>query len=150
MDWNYVNEKNGYLVTLENGKKYHINQDYVDNAMKDLDIGEFEAVEMWLDDNEILELSQEQLDLDTKAKENKSNKIISAGGAVAKPKTQRERVKKDNPDKEFLIDYFRTSLEKIEGISALNVVNKGKIIEFTYKGKEFKIDLIEKRVKKEK
>ena len=81
------------------------------------------------------------------AKENKSIKIIDAK-AQNKPekKTQKERVRKENPTKEMII----SEIAKLLPNFAENVVieNAGKLITFSIGEEEFKIDLVQKRKKK--
>lgn len=148
MEWNYTDYDKAYFqVDIENGKKYRIKKEWVSEMQKDLDISEFEAIEMWLDDNEILEPSQEQADLMEKAKENKSNKVVKASSTEPKKKTQRERVVKENPTKELIISTLAKALEPLQ-VDNLVIENKGKLITFDYNGESFKVDLVQKRKKK--
>lgn len=144
MDYDILENDKFYEVILESGKHYKIDKVWANNSQKTLDLDLIDVLDMWLEDNGVME-NQEQEELDQLAKENKSNKIVQA--KADKPKTQRERVKKDNPDKEFLINLLNNALIN-ENITT-SVTNKGKIIEFSYNNKQFKLDLIEKRAKKE-
>ena len=54
MNWDYVLEKDKYLITMENGKKYFVKVEEIENSMKNLDISEFESLEMWLEDRDYL------------------------------------------------------------------------------------------------
>lgn len=146
MDWDYTENGKYFEVELDNKKKYRVEKTEVENLQRTLELDEVKAIETWLEDKEIL-TNAEQEELDKKAKENKSQKVIQASAKDPKKKTQRERVKKDNPDKEFLINLLNNALINAE--ITTNVANKGKIIEFSYNNKEFKLDLIEKRAKKE-
>lgn len=131
-------------VELDNGKKYNISKKWVENTMSNLDIDIEETILMWLTDNDKL-IDEEQEELDKKAK----GKVkLVASEEKTKKKTQKERVQKENPEKEYIIGCLA---EYLEEINATNIVieNKLKLITFTYNNKEFKIDLIQKRQKKE-
>lgn len=143
MDWDYEQKDNWYYISLENGKKYKVGQDYVDKSQKELDISEFEALEMWLDDNDIL-VNDEIENLTQKAKENGSTKI-NAKSQEPKKKTQKERVRKENPTKENLIREIANFLQEKELATNVNIENVGKIITFEIGEEHYKIDLIQKR-----
>ena len=61
--------------------------------------------------------------------------------------TQRERVKKENPTKGKIIAEIAKLL--IEFADNVNVTNPEKLIEFTMNGNDYKLDLTQKRKKKE-
>ena len=143
LDWNYEKINGKYLITMENGKKYFMKESEVDNLQKQLKISEFEAVEMWLEDNGYLE-NEEQEQLDEKAK---GQVKVLAKEKVERKKVVRER--KPNIAKENIISDLTHYLLQNDDYSLINVENKAKIITFTYQNKEFKLDLVEKRVKKE-
>lgn len=142
LDWNYEKINGKYLITMENGKKYFMKESDVDNLQKQLKISEFEAVEMWLEDNGYLE-NEEQEQLDTQAK-------ASGVKVLAKEKTERKKVvreRKPNPTKEMIISKVAEMLNSFA--TDVKVENIGKIITFKVENKDFKIDLTEKRVKKQ-
>ena len=141
MDYDILENSKHYEIVLENGKKYKVDKIWADNSMKTLDLGLVDVLDMWLEDNGVFE-NEEQTELDKLAKENKSVKVIQTKSD--KPKTQRERVKKDNPDKEYIISCIAEYLEELNAENVI-IANKTKIIEFTYNNKAFKLDLIEKR-----
>lgn len=134
-------------ITLENEKKVKVSKKYIDNCIEKLDIQLEDALLTWLEDEGYME-NEEQQDLCNQAKENKSNKVIDAKRDTPKKKTQKERVSKDNPDKEYIVSSIANILENIEEISNLNIENKAKLITFTYKNNDYKIDLVQKRKKK--
>ena len=144
MDWDYELQNGRYLISMENGKKYFMEVAKVDSLQKQLKISEFEAIEMWLEDNGYL-VNEEQNALDMKAKGNKVK--LATSTEKPKAKTQRERTQKAQPEKEFLITLLAKALE-IEDISNLNVENKAKLITFDYKGASYKLDLVQKRKSK--
>ena len=84
------------------------------------------------------------LKLEEKAKNNKINH-----GIEQKERKKRENTVKINENKQFLIKIITELLKNTNNISDLRVTNNQKLIEFSYNSKEYKIDLIEKRTKKE-
>ena len=138
---NYTENQNYFTIELENGKNVKVAKKWVDTACQKLDIDVDSALEMWLEDNDYLE-NQEQNELDKKAKENK----IKLG---ATEKTERKKVvreRKPNIVKENIIKNLESCVKSFA--TNVKVENVGKIITFSYKNKQFKIDLTEKRVKK--
>lgn len=142
MDWDYELQNGRYLISMENGKKYFMEVAEVDNLQKQLKISEFEVIEMWLEDNGYL-VNEEQDALDMKAKDNKVK--LAASNEKPKAKTQKERVVKSNPDKEYIVGVVAEFLEEIVGKDNINIENKAKLITFTYNGNEYKLDLVQKR-----
>ena len=145
MDWDYELQNGRYLISMENGKKYFMEVAKVDNLQKQLKISEFEAIEMWLEDNGYL-VNEEQNALDMKAKGNKVK--LTTNTEKPKAKTQRERTQKEQPEKEYIIGIIAEFLEDITDISNLNIENKAKLITFDYKGASYKLDLVQKRKSK--
>ena len=103
-----------------------------------------EAVELWLYDHDYVECAEAD-ELTAKAKENKVNK---GAKAEYKPKTQRERVVKEDKVKEDIITAIS---ELLPSLNAENVVieKKGKLITFEVGTDKFKLDLIRQRPPKE-
>ena len=145
MDWDYELQNGRYLISMENGKKYFMEVAKVDNLQKQLKISEFEAIEMWLEDNGYL-VNEEQNALDMKAKGNKVK--LTTSTEKPKAKTQRERTQKEQPEKEYIVGIIAEFLEDITDISNLNIENKAKLITFDYKGASYKLDLVQKRKSK--
>ena len=145
MDWDYELQNGRYLISMENGKKYFMEVAKVDNLQKQLKISEFEAIEMWLEDNGYL-VNEEQNALDMKAKGNKVK--LATSTEKPKAKTQKERVVKSNPDKEYIVGAIAEFLEEIVGKDNVNIENKAKLITFNYKGEDYKLDLVQKRKSK--
>lgn len=131
-------------VIMEDGKKYSIDTKWVENSMKSLETDMEDVVLMWLEDNDKL-VNEELEELDKMAK----GQVKVNAEAKPKKKTPKERVAKPQPEKEFLISLLAKTLE-IDEISNLNVENKAKLITFDYKGASYKLDLVQKRAKKEK
>ena len=103
-----------------------------------------EAVELWLYDHDYIECAEAD-ELTAKAKE---NKVSHNARAESKPKTQRERVVKEDKVKE---DIIQAVADMLPSLSAENVVveKKGKLITFTVGEDKFKFDLIRQRSPKE-
>lgn len=142
MDWDYTKEKDWYYITLENGKKYRVKESEIDQAQKSLDISVFEAIEMWLEDRDIL-VNDTVEELSQKAKENGVK--VGAKSQEPKKKTQKERVRKDNPTKEKIIAELAKFITDSELATDVNVENVGKIITFKVGDTDFKLDLVQKR-----
>lgn len=142
---NYEIKGNVIEITLDNDKVVKVGKVYIERCIEKLDIDMEDALLTWLEDEGYMEnLDQEELcDL---AKENKSHKVVNA--KVEKEptkKTQKERVAKSNPDKEYIVGVVAEFLEDIVGKDNVNIENKAKLIVFTYNGNEYKLDLVQKR-----
>ena len=131
-------------VELENGKTIKIDKKWVENSMVQLETDMEDVVLMYLEDNDYL-VNDDQAELDLYAKE---NKVKVNAGDKAKKKTPRERVQKENPTKELIISTIAKALENLN-VQDLNIENKGKLITFSMNNEEFKVDLVQKRKKKE-
>lgn len=129
-----------------NGKTLNIPDDFIQNAMKNLSIDEDEAIQLWLEDNDY-EVNEEQMALDAKAKANvKVANIVKARAAEpAKKKTQRERVKKEDPTKEGVIAALAKALPELANAENVTIVNAGKLITFTIGDDTYKLDLVRQR-----
>jgi len=142
----FTNKGSYTEVILENDKKVKISTRYLDNMIEKLDITVEDAIMTWLEDEGYL-TNDEQLELCKQAKENKATKVVSARGEVSVKKTPKERVAKDNPTKEMIISKVAEMLNSIA--EDVNIENKGKLITFKLGNDEFKLDLVQKRKKKE-
>ena len=131
------------VITLEDGREVKASTKYLENMVKNLGIDMEEAVLTWLEDEEYL-INEEQEELN---KATKGTRVGSVVGAKAKKqKTQKERAKKENPTKEMII----AEIAKVLPNFAENIVveNAGKLITFSIGEDEFKLDLVQKRRKK--
>ena len=138
---------NGKVVemVLDSGKVVKCATEWVEKAMATLDTDMEDVLLMWLEDNDYL-VNEEQDALDMKAKDNKVKLVASA--EKPKAKTQKERVVKSNPDKEYIVGVVAEFLEEIVGKDNVNIENKAKLITFTYNDNEYKLDLVQKRKEK--
>ena len=129
-----------------NGKTLNIPDDFIQNAMKNLSIDEDEAIQLWLEDNDY-EVNEEQMALDAKAKANvKVANIVKARAAEpSKEKTQRGRVKKEDPTKEGVIAALAKALPELANAENVTIVNAGKLITFTIGEDTYKLDLVRQR-----
>lgn len=130
-----------------NGKNINIPDADIERSMKSLELTKEEAIQMWLEDEGYLE-NEEQEELERKAKENRITATIHQASAKdSHKKTQKERVRKENPTKEMVIREIAALLPKFaEDIEILNV---GKLISFRIGEEKYEIDLKQKRKPKE-
>lgn len=130
-----------------NGKNINIPDADIERSMKSLELTKEEAIQMWLEDEGYLE-NEEQEELERKAKENRITATIHQATAKdPRKKTQKERVRKENPTKEMVIREIAALLPKFaEDIEILNV---GKLISFRIGEEKYEIDLKQKRKPKE-
>ena len=129
---------------LKGGKVVNVPNAEVSKLQMALKISRSEAVELWLYDNDYIECAEAD-ELTAKAKE---NKVSHNARAESKPKTQRERVVKEDKVKE---DIIQAVADMLPNLQAENVVieKKGKLITFTVGADKFKFDLIRQRSPKE-
>jgi hypothetical protein len=130
---------------LKGGKVVNVPNAEVTKLQTALKISRSEAVECWLYDHDYIECPEAD-ELTAKAKE---NKVLHKAKAENAPKTQRERVVKEDKVKEDIIQAVADMLPKL---NAENVVieKKGKLITFTVGEDKFKFDLIRQRPPKSK
>lgn len=131
---NYVN------IILDNGKVVKCDKKWVEKSIQALNTDMEDVLLMWLEDRGYL-VNEEQEELDKQAKGKVKNVATTE---KPKKKTPKERVQKENPTKELVI---QTIANTLQSINATNIVieNKNKIVTFSLNGNEFKIDLIQKR-----
>lgn len=141
---NYIIKGSLIEIVLDNDKVVKVGKTYIDRCIDKLGIDMEDALLTWLEDEGHLE-NLDQVELCNQAKENKSNKVIGAKVEKVKAKTQKERVQKAQPEKEYIIGVIAELLEDITDVNNLTIENKAKIITFTYKNSEYKLDLTQKR-----
>lgn len=141
----YVVKEKWVDITLDNGKQVKVDKKWVDTAIQKLDTDLEDVLLMWLEDNDYL-INDEQEELDKQAK----GKVkLVASAEKPKKKTPKERVQKENPTKELIIQTIANALQTLD-ISNLNIENKAKIITFSMNNEQFKVDLVQKRKNKVK
>lgn len=127
-----------------NGKNVNIPDDELEKNMKILELTKEEAIQVWLEDEGYLD-NEEQQALTQKAKENHITATIHQARAESKPKkkTQKERVKKEDPVKEMVIkrlaEFLSDFAENVE------ITNISKLISFNIGEEKYEINLIHKR-----
>ena len=125
-----------------NGKSIRIPDADIERSMKMLELTKEEAIQVWLEDEGYLE-NEEQEELCKKAKENRITATIHEASSATKKKTQKERVRKENPTKEMVIAEIAKILPNFaENVQVLNI---GKLISFTIGENTYEIDLKQKR-----
>ena len=127
---------------MKNNKDIKIPKNYIEQAMKSLDITEEEAIQMYLED-EGIKINEEQERLCKLAKENKVG-----AKADKKPRKSVERKPKENPIKEQIIKEIYQILAKNSNYCQILVTNPTKTIDFSIENRNFTINLIEHRQKK--
>ena len=127
--------------TLESGKIVTIPNDDIERSMKVLKISKDEAIKVWLEDEGYL-INEEQEALTKKAKENRITATIHEARTYTK-KTQKERVRKENPTKAMVITEIAAILPKFA--ENIQILNENKLISFTIGEDTFEIDLRQKR-----
>ena len=133
------------MVYKHNGKAIVIPDDVIANNMQKLSITKEEAIELFLDDEELTENAEQQALTQKAESAVKTSNIIKAQSAP-KPKTQRERVTKPDELKENIIDTIAKSLILRGG--TVQVEDKRKLIIYTVGDEEFKVNLTRTRKKK--
>lgn len=128
------------MVKVVNGKNYNISDEVIDTYVTKLGISVEEAIDMWLADNDII-ADEEQDALDAAAKQVKINR----GAGKGKEKTQKERVKKENPVKREIIDAVFGAICSVS--DDVTIRNDEKYIDFVIDGRSFTINLVEHRKK---
>jgi hypothetical protein len=131
-------------VKISDKKTIIINDREIKNLMEQLKLTQEQAIDTWLFDHDYTTNEQVEI-LSKKAKENKTDKIVVSDKTTRK---QTERKPKINDNKIKIINYLFEGLREMDNLTNLEIVNSQKILEFNFNGKNYKLDLIEKREKK--
>lgn len=134
--------------TLPNGKIAQVPNSAIEQNMRILKCSKDEAIELWLFDNDKIDNEEAEV-LTQKAKDNRITATIHKAKAEYKPKTQRERVVKEDPTKEGIIQAIAELLPSLNA-KDVNIEKKGKLITFKIGTDTFKVDLIRQRPPKSK
>ena len=132
-----------------NGKMLNIPDEEVNKAMKNLDLSQEEAIEMWLEDEGYID-NPEQLELCKIAKENKITATIHKASGEREKKATKPRTVKISNEKQALFLEICEMLEQNTHFSNnpnrnWKILKENKLIQVDFNGKVFKIDLIEQR-----
>ena len=122
-------------------KEVNINDKEIDKLVDTLGISVDEAIQTILEDNGY-EVNEE---VERLTKQAKDNKITDTIHGAQKVRTKREVVRKEDPDKENLVDWIANFLKDNVSVENLEITNKGKLIEFEYLGNKYKLDLVKRR-----
>lgn len=122
-------------------KEVNINDKEIDKLVDTLEISVDEAIQTILEDNGY-EVNEE---VERLTKQAKDNKITATIHGAQKVRTKREVVRKEDPDKENLVDWIANFLKDNVSVENLEITNKGKLIEFEYLGNKYKLDLVKRR-----
>lgn len=131
-------------ITLDNDKVVKCSTEWVEKSMKALNTDIEDVLLMFLEDNDYI-VNEEQEELDKQAK----GKVKLVANSEKPKKTPKERVQKENPTKELIIQTIANALQSLD-ITDLNIENKAKLITFSYNNESFKVDLVQKRKEKAK
>ena len=131
-------------------KNFNIPDDAIDNLMDKLDISIVEACEMYLSDHDLVE--NETVEELTK-KANKNRVTATIHDAKGEKKERKPREKKENPLKKQIIfgifDYFHDEIgHSLPENVQIVIRNDEKYIDLTVDGREFTVNLVEHRKKK--
>lgn len=129
------------MIVKVNDKDIKINDKEIEKLVDTLGISQKEAIQVWLEDNDY-EVNEE---VEKLTKQAKDNKITATIHGAQKVRTKREVTRKEDPDKENLIEWIANFLENNVSVENLEVTNKGKLIEFEYLGNKYKLDLVKRR-----
>lgn len=132
--------------TYEN-KTYNIPDDEIDKIIDKYECSIAEACESYLTDNE--QISNEKVEeLSKKAQKNRITQTIHGAKGEKKPRKARE--KKENPLKKQIIQaIYRVIAEGFYETESCSIRNDEKYIDFSIDGREFTLNLVEHRPKKE-
>lgn len=126
-----------------NGKKINIPDSDIERSMRTLGLTKEEAIQVWLEDEEYI-INEEQEALVQKAKENRITATVHQARTIdPKKKTQKERVRKENPTKEMVIKRIAELLP--EFAENVEITNVSKLIFFTIGEEKYEVNLIQKR-----
>ena len=119
----------------------------VDALMEKMDISLADACELWLSDHDIVE-NETVEELSKKATKNRITSTIHS--AKGKKKDKKPREKKENPLKKEIIQAIYTVIaDEITSSAKTFIRNDEKYIDFSLGDREFTINLVEHRKKKE-
>lgn len=132
--------------TIKN-KTYNIPNEEIDKLTDALDISIAEACEMYLSDHDLI-VNETVEELTKNATKNRVTATIHS--AKGEKKDRKPREKKENPLKKEIIQYLYDCFKAKYNVNCLiSITNPEKYIDLTIDGREFTINLVEHRKKKE-
>ena len=125
-------------------KNFNVPDEEIDKLVNALGISIVEACEMWLSDRDLIE-DETVEKLTAKAQKNRITNTIHDAKGEKKP-----RERKENPLKKQIIEEIFYGLTRnLLDADCINVRNDEKYIDFCIDGREFTVNLVEHRKKKE-
>lgn len=137
--WQYMK------YTLENGKVINIPDSEIKAHMKNLDLTEDEAIQLYLEDEGYLD-NEELEELDSKAKKVKIQHGASATEKTEKKEKKPRTVKISDEKQGLFYNIYHFLLDTYGG--SVEMVKENKLLTLKIGEKTFKVDLIETRQKK--
>lgn len=132
--------------TYEN-KVYNIPDEEIDRHVEQLGISISEACELYLTDHDLI-TNEVVEELEAKGRKNRITATIHQAKGEKKPRKARE--KKVNPLKKELIQIiYKALFSKVDDIHSIIVTNDEKYIDLTVGDREFTVNLVEHRKKKD-
>lgn len=131
--------------TLENGKVINIPDSEIKAHMKNLDLTEDEAIQLYLEDEGYLD-NEELEELDSKAKKVKIQHGASATEKTEKKEKKPRTVKISDEKQGLFYNIYHFLLDTYGG--SVEMVKENKLLTLKIGEKTFKVDLIEQRPKK--
>lgn len=136
------------MVYKYNSKEYRIPDEVIDDMMEKLDCSLAEACEGYLFDHDLIKSEEEEKITEKVKKSGISRTIHQAKG---EKKERKPREKKENPlKKEIIQAIFAGIAENINVDGEILITNDEKYIDFNVNGREFTVNLVEHRKKKDK
>lgn len=130
-----------------NSKTYNIPDEEVDAIIDKYECSISEACEAYLTDNDLI-INEKVEELNKKASKNRITQTIHGAKGEKKPRKARE--KKENPlKKEIIQTVYNAICEKMVENQSISIKNDEKYIDFSIDGREFTLNLVEHRPKKE-
>lgn len=132
--------------TYEN-KVYNVPDEEIDRHVEQLGISISEACELYLTDHDLI-TNEVVEELEAKGRKNRITATIHQAKGEKKPRKARE--KKINPLKKELIQIiYKALFSEVNDIHSIIVTNDEKYIDITVGDREFTVNLVEHRKKKE-
>ena len=136
------------MIYKYNSKEYRIPDEIIDDMMEKLDCSLAEACEGYLFDHDLIKSEEEEKITEKVKKSGISRTIHQAKG---EKKERKPREKKENPLKQGIISVIYASLvEEFAEKGTISITNNEKYIDFSIDGREFTVNLVEHRKKKDK
>lgn len=132
--------------TYEN-KVYNVPDEEIDRHVEQLGISISEACELYLTDHDLI-TNEVVEELEAKGRKNRITATIHQAKGEKKPRKARE--KKVNPLKKELIQIiYKALFSEVNDIHSIIITNDEKYIDITVGDREFTVNLVEHRKKKD-